>query len=191
MPFVVFGGLIAFAPVAPERSELQEQAGRSVEQRGRDAKPFRYIPDDEVYALDLDPRRVRFGLLEGWDREQDAYQDSAALAYVSGPMYERHVDDDGREITVPWGISNSASRFGAGVTARLHANGPSSASATTAALISATGSSPMSAAAPTTPSSVACTAFTTTSRLRRRATRGPTASAWASAFATTCRGSAW
>jgi hypothetical protein len=46
---------------------------------------------------------VRFGLLEGWDREQDAYQDSAALAYVSGPMYERHVDDDGREITVPLG----------------------------------------------------------------------------------------
>ena len=91
MPFVVFGGLIALAPVAPERSELQEQAGRSAQQRGRDAKPFRYIPDDEVYALDLDPRRVRFGLLEGWDREQDAYQDSAALAYVSGPMYERHV----------------------------------------------------------------------------------------------------
>ena len=58
---------------------------------------------DRVYALDLDPRRVRFGLLEGWDREQDAYQDSAALAYVSGPMYERHVDDDGREITVPLG----------------------------------------------------------------------------------------
>ena len=65
MPFVVFGGLIALSPVAPERSELQEQAVRSAQQRGRDAKPFRYIPDDEVYALDLDPRRVRFGLLEG------------------------------------------------------------------------------------------------------------------------------
>ena len=103
MPFVVFGGLIALAPVAPERSDFEDQAVRSAQQRGRDAKPFRYIPDDEVYALDLDPRRVRFGLLEGWDREQDAYQDSAALAYVSGPMYERHVDDDGREITVPLG----------------------------------------------------------------------------------------
>ena len=103
MPFVVFGGLIALAPVAPERSALQAQAVRSAQQRGRDAKPFRYIPDDEVYALDLDPRRVRFGLLEGWDREQAAYQDSAALAYVSGPMYERHVDDDGFEITVPLG----------------------------------------------------------------------------------------
>ena len=103
MPFVVFGGLIALAPMAPERSDLEDQAVRSAQQRGRDAKPFRYIPDDEVYALDLDPRRVRFGLLEGWDREQDAYQDSAALAYVSGPMYERHVDDDGREITVPLG----------------------------------------------------------------------------------------
>ena len=103
MPFVVFGGLIALAPVAHERSDFEDQAVRSAQQRGRDAKPFRYIPDDEVYALDLDPRRVRFGLLEGWDREQDAYQDSAALAYVSGPMYERHVDDDGREITVPLG----------------------------------------------------------------------------------------
>ena len=103
MPFVVFGGLIALAPVAPERSDFEDQAGRSAQQRGRNAGPFRYIPDDEVYALDLDPRRVRFGLLEGWDREQDAYQDSAALAYVSGPMYERHVDDDGREITVPLG----------------------------------------------------------------------------------------
>jgi hypothetical protein len=103
MPFVVFGGLIALAPVAPERSDLEDQTVGSALQRGRDAKPFSYIPDDEVYALDLDPRRVRFGLLEGWDREQDAYQDSAALAYVSGPMYERHVDDDGREITVPLG----------------------------------------------------------------------------------------
>ncbi|WP_392346629.1 hypothetical protein [Parasynechococcus sp.] len=103
MPFVGFGGLIALAPVAPERSDLEDQAVRSAQQRGRDVKPFHYIPDHEVYALDLDPRRVRFGLLEGWDREQDAYQDSSALAYVTGPMYERHVDDDGREITVPLG----------------------------------------------------------------------------------------
>ena len=103
MPFVVFGGLIALAPVAPERSDLDALDVSPAQQRGLDADPFRYIPDDEVYALDLDPRRVRFGLLEGWDREQDAYEDSAALAYVSGPMYERHVDNAGREITVPLG----------------------------------------------------------------------------------------
>ena len=103
MPFVVFGGLIALAPVAPERSDLDARDVSPAQQRGLDADPFRYIPDDEVYALDLDPRRVRFGLLEGWDREQDAYEDSAALAYVSGPMYERHVDNAGREITVPLG----------------------------------------------------------------------------------------
>ncbi len=102
-PFVVFGGLIALAPVAPERSDREARAVSSAQQRRLDAEPFRYIPDDEVYALDLDPRRVRFGLLEGWDREQDAYEDSAALAYVSGPMYERHVDNAGREITVPLG----------------------------------------------------------------------------------------
>ena len=63
MPFVVFGGLVALAPVAPDRSDFEDQAGRSALQRGRNAGPFRYIPDDEVYALDLDPRRVRFGLL--------------------------------------------------------------------------------------------------------------------------------
>ena len=37
------------------------------------------------------------------DREQDAFEDIAALGYVSGPMYERHVDNAGREITVPLG----------------------------------------------------------------------------------------
>ena len=37
------------------------------------------------------------------DREQDAYEDLAALAYVSGPMYERHIDSAGQEITVPLG----------------------------------------------------------------------------------------
>ena len=64
---------------------------------------FRYLPNDEVYALDVDPRQVQLDLLEGWDREQDAFEDSAALAYVSGPMYERHVNDNGQEITVPLG----------------------------------------------------------------------------------------
>ena len=103
MPFVVFGALIALAPVAPERADREAGDVSEAQQRRAGAQPFHYIPDDEVYALDLDPRRVRFGLLEGWDREQDAYEDSAALAYVSGPMYERHVDNDGREITVPLG----------------------------------------------------------------------------------------
>ena len=46
---------------------------------------------------------MQLDLLEGWDREQDAFEDSAALAYVSGPMYERHVNDSGQEITVPLG----------------------------------------------------------------------------------------
>ena len=64
---------------------------------------FRYQPNEEVYALDFDPRNVRLGLLEGWDREQDAFADDAALAFVSGPMYERHIDTEGQEITVPLG----------------------------------------------------------------------------------------
>ena len=100
-PFVVVGGLIAIAPAPPPTPQTADP--RLENAIRRDGEPFHYIPDDEVYALDLDPRQVRFGLLEGWDRELDAYEDSAALAYVSGPMYERHVDSAGREITVPLG----------------------------------------------------------------------------------------
>ena len=100
-PFVVVGGLIAIAPAPPPPPQTAD--ARLENAIRRDGEPFHYIPDDEVYALDLDPRQVRFGLLEGWDRELDAYEDSAALAYVSGPMYERHVDSAGREITVPLG----------------------------------------------------------------------------------------
>ena len=101
-PVIVFAGLVALAPSTPDRSE-DEPATTSAGQRQQDDKPFRYVPDDEVYALNLDPREVRFDLLEGWDREQDAFEDVAALAYVSGPMYERHIDNAGQEITVPLG----------------------------------------------------------------------------------------
>ena len=102
MPFLVFGALIALAPGTPEPPRSVADA-ESAREKSSDGKAFHYLPDDEVYALDLDPRRVRFGLLEGWDREQDAFEDIAALAYVSGPMYERHVDSSGQEITVPLG----------------------------------------------------------------------------------------
>ena len=56
-----------------------------------------------MYAIDFDPRKVRVGLLEGWDREDEAFQDTAALAYVTGPMYERHLEPSGQEVTVPLG----------------------------------------------------------------------------------------
>ena len=100
-PVVVFAGLVALAPGTPERR--QDGDVNRVATRPDSGEPFDYIPDDEVYALELDPRKIRFDLLEGWDREQDAYEDLAALAYVSGPMYERHVDNAGQEITVPLG----------------------------------------------------------------------------------------
>ena len=103
LPFVVFAGLIALAPTAPDRPENERMDQDGATNRSRDGKPFNYIPDEEVYALELDPRRVRFGLLEGWDREDDAFEDISALAYVSGPMYERHVDAAGQELTVPLG----------------------------------------------------------------------------------------
>ena len=90
--------LVAIAPPLPEPIAPAEQ-----QQPATTGEAFRYLPNDEVYALDFDPRQVQLDLLEGWDREQDAYEDSAALAYVSGPMYERHVNDSGQEITVPLG----------------------------------------------------------------------------------------
>ena len=86
--------LIAHAPTTPDRPENEGTDQARSTNRSRDGHPFNYIPDEEVFALELDPRRVRFGLLEGWDREDDAFQDISALAYVSGPMYEHHVATD-------------------------------------------------------------------------------------------------
>ena len=100
VPLGIFATLVALAPGTPQPeviSTLEEEAS------GAALGAFRYQSDDEVYALNFDPRKVRLGLLEGWDREQDAFEDSAALAYVSGPMYERHIDNGGQEITVPLG----------------------------------------------------------------------------------------
>ena len=105
MPLGLLAFLVAIAPPLPEqrrRGDLDLPA---------DGLAFRYRPNDEVYALDMDPRKVRIDLLEGWDREQDAFRDSAALAYVSGPMYERHVNASGREITVPLGDLKLGSRI--------------------------------------------------------------------------------
>ena len=97
MGFLAF--LIAIAPPLPE----QRTASVDNLLTAADGKPFRLLSDNEVYALDFDPRKVRVDLLEGWDKEQQAYADRSALGFVSGPMYERHVDANGREITVPLG----------------------------------------------------------------------------------------
>ncbi|MEY3767331.1 MAG: hypothetical protein RLZZ11_398 [Cyanobacteriota bacterium] len=98
MPLAGLAFLVAIAPPLPEQRSPAEQT-----RLASNGESFRYLPDDEVFALDFDPRQVQLDLLEGWDREQDAYNDSAALAYVSGPMYERHVNNSGQEITVPLG----------------------------------------------------------------------------------------
>jgi hypothetical protein len=90
--------LVAIAPPIPGAP----RAGAPLLTRADD-QPFRYLPDSDAYALDIDPRQVQLDLFEGWDREQDAYADPGALAFVSGPMYERHVGANGREISVPLG----------------------------------------------------------------------------------------
>jgi hypothetical protein len=66
------------------------------------ASAFRYAPDAEAFSLDFDPRAVQFDLLEGWDKEQEAFNDGQALAFVSGPMYERY-GEEGTASTVPLG----------------------------------------------------------------------------------------
>lgn len=95
--FVSF--LVAIAPAVPGPGP---KAGAPL-LTSADGQPFRYQPDDSVYALDFDPREVQLQLFEGWDREREAFADRQALAFISGPMYERHVDEGGREITVPLG----------------------------------------------------------------------------------------
>ena len=99
LPAGVLTFLVAIAPPLPGSAT---RAGAPLLTRA-DGQPFRYLPDKSAYALDFDPRAVQIDLLEGWDREQEAYADRQALAFFSGPMYERHVDAGGREITVPLG----------------------------------------------------------------------------------------
>ena len=106
VPISTVAFLVAIAPPLPPTRQADSVAAVAATS---DAI-FRYRPDDAVFALDIDPRKVRFDLLEGWDREQEAYNDAAALAYISGPMYERHVNNSGQEITVPLGDIKLGSR---------------------------------------------------------------------------------
>ena len=106
VPISAVAFLVAIAPPLPP--SRQPDSGAAV--TASSEAMFRYRPDDAVFALDIDPRKVRFDLLEGWDREQEAYNDAAALAYISGPMYERHVNNSGQEITVPLGDIKLGSR---------------------------------------------------------------------------------
>ncbi len=85
-----FAGLVAIAPPLSEPLPLHRSAAAAPSGEG-----FRYLPDGEVYALDFDPRQVSIDLFTGWDREQEAYADRSALAFVSGPMYERYAAADG------------------------------------------------------------------------------------------------
>ncbi len=99
MPASLLSFLVA---IAPPLAGPGPKAGAPL-LTSADGQPFRYQPDVSTYALDFDPREVQLQLFEGWDREQEAFADSQALAFISGPMYERHVDEGGREITVPLG----------------------------------------------------------------------------------------
>ena len=110
LPVGLLTFLVAIAPPMPERPKAVPQLLTAA-----DGQPFRYLADQEAYALDFDPRQVGIDLLEGWDREQEAYADRSALAFVSGPMYERHVDAQGRELTVPLGDLKLGERVWRGI----------------------------------------------------------------------------
>lgn len=67
----------------------------------------------EATILSFDPRWVRIDLLKGWDQESTAFRDRGALAFISGPMYERVVDEKtGQEI----GIALGDMKFGRSIT---------------------------------------------------------------------------
>jgi len=104
LPLAAVGALVAIAPPLPQGQGPSATLPRSEQPdpSGEDSRPFRYAPDAEAFSLDIDPRAVQFDLLEGWDREQDAFADSKALAFVSGPMYERY-GAEGSASTVPLG----------------------------------------------------------------------------------------
>jgi len=95
---------VAIAPPLPDgRAPVSStDTPTRAEPSGEAAGPFRYAPDTEAFSFDIDPRAVQFDLLEGWDREQEAFADSGALAFVSGPMYERY-GEEGSASTVPLG----------------------------------------------------------------------------------------
>jgi len=104
LPLAAVGTLVAIAPPLPQDRlpAAKAPAAQKTKTRSDAAGAFRYAPDAEAFSLDVDPRAVQFDLLEGWDREQDAFADTRALAFVSGPMYERY-GEEGTASTVPLG----------------------------------------------------------------------------------------
>ncbi len=100
VPLAALTFLVVIAPSSNRRAPGNNQT--SLASLNATNESFQYLPDNDVYALNFDPRKVAFGMLEGWDREQEAFNDNKALAFVSGPMYERYNDPD-QEVTVPLG----------------------------------------------------------------------------------------
>lgn|GEM_PF-287212 len=93
---VTVAALVALAPDLTDRGETWQSRDRPP-QGSVVTEPLRVALDGEhFYQLDLDPRQVEFDLLRGWDREQEAFADPDALAFVSGPMYERYYRPDPR-----------------------------------------------------------------------------------------------
>lgn len=100
LPLGCLGLLVAIAPPTPGPTAADKGLEPVLAGAG---ESFRYKEAPESFVLDFDPRRVQVDVFEGWDREREAFADTGALAFVSGPMYERHVTAGGQEITVPLG----------------------------------------------------------------------------------------
>ena len=93
---VTVSALIALAPTLTDSGETWQSQGQPPQDPAV-VEPLRVTLDGEhFYQMDLDPQQVEFGLLRGWDREQEAFADPDALAFISGPMYERYYWPDPR-----------------------------------------------------------------------------------------------
>ena len=91
------GALMTLAPTLSDGADTSWQDQDRPPQDPAVVEPLRVVLDgSHFYQLDLDPRQVEFGLLRGWDREQEAFADPDALAFISGPMYERYYWPDPR-----------------------------------------------------------------------------------------------
>lgn len=102
------GGPVTIAMAMPQDPKLTTAPAETIPskvfqplQRSASANPrlaayqagATYAELPEATVLSFDPRWVRMDLLKGWDKEDAAFRDRGALAFVSGPMYERVVDE--------------------------------------------------------------------------------------------------
>jgi hypothetical protein len=77
---------VAFAASAPHSLSVRKDYPLAQYETG--SMLFRFIRQPEAFLAIASPKTLTMAVLEGWDREQEAFGDRQALLYISGPMYE-------------------------------------------------------------------------------------------------------